>query len=360
MSERYNHSMVTLARDSRGLTQTELAKRVGVPQGTISKIESGAMQIPQELIGKISRELDYPESFFLQTDAVLPFGSTSFYHRKLQSVRVHVLKRIEAKVNIYRFHITRLLRATDLDARCKFRRVDAGEHRGRIEEIAQLIRSAWNIPSGPIENMVSAIEDAGGIVVRFDFGTSKMFGLSEWVPPTPPLFFLNDNPEITSDRDRFTLAHELGHVLLHSLPNADMEDEANRFAAEFLAPARDIRPHLIPPIRLHTIARLKSHWRMSMAALLHRAHELTIIKKHQYTYLRIQLNQRGYRYREPAELDIPREHPTLLSEIIQEHVRLLDFGYSELADMVNMHAQEFYSYHQISRDPSGLRLVSGH
>ena len=99
MADRYNHSMVTLARDSRGLTQTELATRLGIPQGTVSKIESGAMLIPPELIEKISRELDYPEPFFMQTDAVYPFGSSTFYHRKLQSVTTGVLRRIEAKVN---------------------------------------------------------------------------------------------------------------------------------------------------------------------------------------------------------------------------------------------------------------------
>src|ERR1700674_2324056 len=103
MPESYNNAMVTLARESRGLTQTELAKMTGVPQGTISKVESGTVQISQELAGKISRALGYPESFFHQTDAVYPFGSTTFYHRKLQSVPVHVLKQIEAKVNIYRF-----------------------------------------------------------------------------------------------------------------------------------------------------------------------------------------------------------------------------------------------------------------
>jgi len=358
MADRYNHSMVTLARDSRGLTQTELATRLGIPQGTVSKIESGAMLIPPEFIQKISRELDYPEPFFTQTDAVYPFGSSTFYHRKLQSVTTGVLRRIEAKVNIYRFHITRLLRATDLDARCAFRRVDADEHGGRIEEIAQLTRAAWKIAAGPIENMVAVIENAGGIVVRFDFGTSKMFGLSEWIPPVPPLFFLNDNPQITSDRDRFTLAHELGHVLLHAQPNANMEREADRFAAEFLAPARDVRPHLNAPIRLHTLGKLKPHWRMSMAALLYRARELKVVNDHQFRYLRIQLGQRGYRLREPPQLDVPREHPTLLNEIIAEHVKTLGFGYSDLAKMVNMNPQEFAAYHQLSANPAGLRLVS--
>jgi len=357
-STHYNAAMIALARDSRGLTQTEFARKIGVPQGTVSKIESGVAHISQEIIEKVSEGLQYPISFFSQTDVVFPFGSSTFYHRRLQSVPSTTLKKIEAKVNIYRFHVTRLIRSTDLDKRCRFRRMDVDEYGGRIGELAQLTRSAWRLPSGPIENMTGAIENAGGIVIRFDFGTAKMFGISEWVAPAPPLFFINDNSEISADRDRFTLAHELGHVILHNFPNPKMEEEANRFAAEFLTPARDIRPHLVAPIRLHTVARLKPYWKVSMAELLQRSLDLGVITQNQFVYLRIQLQQKGYRFREPAELDIARERPTLLREIIQEHVRVLGFGYSELAEMVSMSPTEFRSYHGIDGHLGGLKLVS--
>jgi Zn-dependent peptidase ImmA (M78 family)/transcriptional regulator with XRE-family HTH domain len=354
----FNPAMLTLARESRGLTQTELGLRAQLPQGTVSKLESGALNLTEELVKTLDRILDYPESFFAQKDSIYPFGSSTFYHRKLQSVPAGILRRIEARVNIYRFHVTRLLRATDLDARCRFARYDLSEHGGAVEEIAQLIRSAWHLPRGPIHNLTAAIEDAGGIVIRFDFGTSQMFGLSEWTPPAPPIFFLNQHSDISADRDRFTLAHELGHVLLHAMPNPEMEKQANRFAGSFLMPEEDIRPHLISPIKLHTVARLKPYWKVAMAALMHRAHELDIINENQYTYLRIQLQNKGYRLREPAELDIPREQPSLLSEIIQAHVRDLGFGLTQIADMVNMRPVEFREYHDLNeRERSGLKIV---
>jgi Zn-dependent peptidase ImmA (M78 family)/transcriptional regulator with XRE-family HTH domain len=357
VENKFNPAMVTLARDSRGLTQTELADRIRVPQGTISKVESGALSISDDLAAKLSKELEYPEGFFAQTDIVFPFGSSTFYHRKLQSVPAAVLRKIEAKVNIYRFHVTRLIRATDLDTRLRFRRVDAKEHKGNIEEIAQLTRAAWNLPTGPIDNLVHAIENAGGIVIRFSFETRKMFGLSEWIPPAPPLFFLNDHPEISADRDRFTLAHELGHVLLHHLPNPAMEKESDRFAAEFLMPQKDIRSHFKAPVKLHTVARLKPYWKVSMAALVYRAHELRVINDNQHTYLRIQLQGKGYRYREPAELDFPKEQPSLLPEIIQAHVKELGFGYPDIAEMTGMNVAEFKAYHRVDSG-AGLKIVS--
>jgi hypothetical protein len=82
------------------------------------------------------------------------------------------------------------------------------------------------------------------------------------------------------------------------------------------------------------------------------------VNDHQYRYLRIQLGQRGYRLREPPQLDIPREHPTLLNDVIAEHVKTLGFAHSDLAKMVNMNPQEFAAYHQLSANPSGLHLVS--
>jgi Zn-dependent peptidase ImmA (M78 family)/DNA-binding XRE family transcriptional regulator len=354
----YNYAMLTLARESRALTQREVADRAQIPQGTISKLESGSLVLTEDLIKPLARVLDYPESFFKQRDEVYPFGSSTFYHRRFQSVPASTLRQIEAMVNIYRQHVTRLLRATDLDKRCKFRRFNLAEYPGRIEEIAQLARATWRIPTGPIPDLTRAIEDAGGIVVRFGFGTAQMFGLSEWIPPAPPLFCLNENSEISADRDRFTLAHELGHVLLHQIPSPDMESEADRFAAEFLMPESDIRPHLIAPIKLHTIARLKPFWKVSMAALLERAKNLSIISENQYTYLRIQL-QKQYRLREPAELDIPREKPTLLKEIIQSHVTELGFGHTEIAKMLNIHPPEFRTLHDLVLPPTrgGLQLV---
>src|SRR5690242_17541142 len=149
----FNPAMLTLARESRGLTQAELGEKAQLPQGTISKLESGALSLTDVLVKALSRVLDYPESFFAQTDSIYPFGSSTFYHRKLQSVPASVLRKIEARINIYRFHVLRLLRATDLDSRCKFTRINLAEHNGAVEEIAQLVRSAWHLPPGPIHDL---------------------------------------------------------------------------------------------------------------------------------------------------------------------------------------------------------------
>ena len=137
-----------------------------------------------------------------------------------------------------------------------------------------------------------------------------------------------------------------------------MEKEADRFAGEFLMPAKDVRSHLNSPIKLHNIARLKPYWKVSIAALIERALHLGIINGNQHLYLRMQLQRMGYGRREPAELDIPREQPSLLKEIIRAHISELGFGYSDLAAFVNMNAAEFRDFHGTDEEGRGrLKLI---
>ena len=199
--------------------------------------------------------------------------------------------------------------------------MDVEEFPGGPEAIARSVRSAWGIPPGPVPNLVREIEDAGGIIIRCDFGTTKVDAVSQWLPDLPPLFFVNIS--IPTDRLRFTLAHEIGHIVMHQVPTQDMEKEADRFAAEFLMPKKDIRPQLFD-LTLPKMASLKPHWRVAMSALLRRAGDLGTIAPRWKSYLWMQMGQYGYRKVEPVT--IPAEEPVLLDEIINTHRN--DLGYS--------------------------------
>lgn len=326
----FNPEMMILARESRGLTQSALAKLVSIKQGTISKIESGMLPISDEALEQIATTLEYPTQFFFQQDRVYGFGSSVFYHRKRRGLPISVLRKLHAQSNIRRMHISRLLRATELDSRRGFECMDPEDYQGDIERIAQLVRAMWRLPHGPVRNVTDTIENNGGIVIRCDFGTRKIDAISEWTDLCPPLFFVNSHPDITADRVRRSLAHEIGHIIMHKYPTDTMEEESDRFAAEFLTPAREIKP-LLYGLRLPKLAALKREWKVSMGSLIEQAFKLGTITPYQRQYLIINMKKRTHSFREPPETDFPIEKPRVLDELVQTHMRTLGYSPQELS-----------------------------
>jgi Zn-dependent peptidase ImmA (M78 family) len=156
--------------------------------------------------------------------------------------------------------------------------------------------------------------------------------ITHCVPGMPDLIFFNE--DVPMDRLRFTLAHELGHLVMHRIPSLKMEDEANRFAAEFLMPRAEIEPQLMR-LSLPVLATLKQIWKVSMAALLEHAKRLGTVTERQYVRLRSALSAHGYLRREPAELDVPREQPHVLRALLDFHMNELRYGLDELGKLLH-------------------------
>ena len=327
----FNPEMLTLARKARGLTQGQLADQLCMKQAHISKIEAGMLNPPDGMLANVTRILGYQEGFFLQDDKLFGIESATIFHRMRQAVSAKLLDKVEAQVNIYRMQINRLLRAVDMDS--KIHSYDIDEF-GSVEHIANSVRGLWLLPSGPVKNLVKVIEDAGGIVIPYNFGTKQIDGLSQWIPPLPPLFFINSI--LSADRFRYSLAHELGHILLHRIPKPDMEKEANAFASEFLMPTKDISASLYS-ITLGKLADLKMYWRVSMAALVYKADHIGAISPDYTRKLRIQLAP----YRTVEPVDIAGEEPSMLLEIINVYLKELGYTVSELCQMLSIHQSEF-------------------
>ena len=274
----FNPEMMIIAREARGLSQTELAERAGVRQGTISKAEGGALIPSPSLLNAVSRTLEFSADLFEQADTVYGFNSTVFFHRKRQSMPDRILRKLHAHMNLTRMRIARLLRAHPLTSQFRFRRTPPGEYEGGVAALARITRAAWMLPSGPVRSVTEAIENAGGLVVPFDFGTRQADAISEWIEGYPPIFLINTNSEVPGDRLRLTLAHEIGHIIMHEGPSPNIEDEANSFGAEFLMPRREIRGALYA-LNMAKLADHKRHWKVSMAALIQRAFELKGVRR---------------------------------------------------------------------------------
>jgi Zn-dependent peptidase ImmA (M78 family)/transcriptional regulator with XRE-family HTH domain len=340
MERPVNPSMIMLARELEQWTQSELAKRLSISQGKLSKIEAGILLVADDLLTKLARVFNRPESFFRQPEVLHGMATSILYHRKRESAPARKMRHLDAGVNLRRIHVSRLLSGADIESDKTFPVLDIDEFDGRPDKVAQALRAAWAVPRGPVENLIELIEGAGGIVIRFGFGTRLIDAVSQRLPGLPPMFFLNS--EMPADRERMSLAHELGHVVMHRVLNLDIEEQANVFASHFLMPDDDIR-HSFSVVTLARLAALKPHWKVSMGALLMKAKSLGKVTGNQYEYMWKQMSIAGYRTREPEDLDLPAEKPRLLPELIEFHRTQLGYNPGQLAQLLHSSDQEIRS-----------------
>lgn len=362
--EKFNYHMIPLARDARGLTQAELADQLNIGQGTLSKYETGLLEPPDEVIRDIADALSYLPSFFYEPGR--PFGLPPFHYRRRKKLTGKALARIIAETNIRRMHLSKLLVSFPISSNAFIPEIDPDEYRGRgktsltPEDAARSLREFWMLPKGPIPNMVELLENSGGIVIPCDFGTDLIDAMSQRIEGLPVLFFVNVNSP--ADRLRHTLAHELAHMVLHTLTiksDEEMESEADDFAGAFLLPADEIRPQL-RQFDLRQLANLKLYWKVSMASIAVRADRLKLITPYQSKMFWIEMGKLGYRKHEPNEP--AREPPNLLRQIIAFHSKKLGYAIGEIATMLHLKAEEFQEMYRaeiVGVPPNGppLRLV---
>lgn len=334
--QKVNPKMITLARESRGLTQSDLANELGVTQGKLSKIEQDLLPVSDETLAELSSFLNYPKNFFHKPDTVC--GHAINLHRKRSALPQKTLRKIDAHLNIRKLHLHTLLDDIEITGN-GVPECPVAEH-GSPEEVALHIRKLWKVPDGPVENMTNLLEKAGCIVVHCDFESQMIDGVSVRNKDLPPVIFVNK--DIPGDRLRFTLAHELGHLVMHTVPSPDAENEADKFASELLMPAKQIMLNFAGSrVDLMKLAGLKPVWKVSMAALLVRAGKLGFLTDRQSQYLWMQFSKAGYRTKEPAQLDIPQERPRLLNEIVKVHLEEISKTHDVLAELLGINESEF-------------------
>jgi Zn-dependent peptidase ImmA (M78 family) len=274
-------------------------------------------------------------SFFFLTDPV--YGSPVSVHpmwRRKAAVSGREMDSVVAELNIRVIHLRRLLEGAEYVHATDIPRLDIEDYQDP-DRVAGLLRAHWKMPSGPVRDLTLLVERAGVIVVHSPLSGASISGVTFAPPGVPPLIVLNS--EQPADRLRFTLAHELGHMVMHKFPTPKMEDEANKFASAFLMPTADISPYFIGRrIDLGLLAGLKREWKVAMQALLMRATSLGFVSRSQREYLWRQISARGFRLREPPELDFPPERPTVLESLFQVHREALGYSDAELARFLHI------------------------
>ncbi len=345
-----NPRMIILAREARGYTQNELSDLLGIAQGTLSKIEKGLQQPLNETMNKIAVQLHFPLAFFEQSDNI--YNPDLIYYRKRISIGKKQILVVEALMNIIRMNIQRLLESVELPENKLINW--SVEDNGSPEEAAMYLRQYWGLPKGKIENLTKVLEDNGVIIIELDLNSDKLDGISMFTEYGQPIIFISN--KIPGDRQRFTLAHELGHLVLHIGKmidqSRDEEKEAMSFAGELLMPQKDFTSSY-ENIDLRTLAHQKVLWSVSMAAILYRYKALGLISDSRYRYIWQQMSSAGYKRNEPVM--IAKEQPSLIREIISIHQKSLGYSKEEIARILHITEEEIEKLY--FHNGSNLRIL---
>jgi Zn-dependent peptidase ImmA (M78 family)/DNA-binding XRE family transcriptional regulator len=336
-----NPKMVVLARESRGMSQKELAVKLSTSPGFICKIETDNKSLPEATLERMSKLLKYPIEFFYQEgEAFLPM---SLNYRKREHVSAKALVPLEAQLNLYRLNIEMLSQKIKIPS-ANIPELDL-KKLGSIEQVAKQLRKFWKMPKGPVENLTELLEASGIIVISFDFGTERVDSRTILTKDKLPIIVVNKLHH--ADRQRFSLAYELGHLVMHTqtLPahDRDISHEANVFAAGFLLPESEVKKDFEKGVTIPLLGDLKRKWKVSMISLMYRAVDLDFLTENQKKYLLSQFNQMQIRRREPIELDFPKEKPHLLSNLIMKYKNAHKYSAKELAASLHLELEEFMS-----------------
>lgn len=303
------------AREYCGLTQTELAKKVDVNQSAIAHIESGRNIPSEDLLNSIAEQMAFLPSFFKKEPVEnFPIGSLSF--RARQSLSARELNQAHQQASVLFEHIKKMSEQLNVPP-LRLPRVNEGPIKA-----ARITRVAFGLsPDVPIKKLTFTVEKNGVFILALPIVLKKMDAFSTWaeLETERPIIAISSGK--SADRLRFSIAHELGHLVMHQVIRGRLsqaEKDADKFAAEFLLPEKAMQQEIHSPITLTSVARLKPRWGVSMQALIRRARNLGIVTDRQYRYLFERLSARGWRNREPSNLDVPEEKPQLVAKMIAQ------------------------------------------
>jgi Zn-dependent peptidase ImmA (M78 family) len=339
MNKAFNGELLTLARQTRKVSQPELVALLNgvVSQGQLSKIEHGRIQPNERLAERIAGVLKYRPSFFYSS--VYQRMEPISFHRKRTKLNAKDREAIHGQSEIYRINLKKLLPAVELETQLPHvPAIDPDQFNGDIPKIALTLRQRWGTPRGPIKDLTKLVEDSGVIVVPFDFGTPLIDGFCQHAgDDLPSVVFINSRQP--KDRYRFSLAHELGHLVMHQTPNPEQETEANIFASEFLMPTSEIRPQFYN-LSINRFMELKLYWGASMQALIYKAWQTGTISDRMFKYYNIEMSKRGFRKKEPIEWNGSQEIPSTLRQLIRAYIEELGYTTNELSDLLGLMEDE--------------------
>ncbi|WP_164860045.1 XRE family transcriptional regulator [Actinomyces wuliandei] len=319
---------VRLARQRAGLTKTELARRTGVSTRTVTTWESegappsraeglaAATRVPVTLLHRHPVEEVAEEAVFFRARRRSParlrhvataLGAlgTDFYAEVTQHFRLPALDLPEGAALAAPTVPPALAVQPVLPALVVSSPPPAPPASAVPQDAARELRTVWGLGELPAPNLVQLAEAHGVRVLGLPRAQRDMDAFSFWGADGYPYIFLARHK--TAERSRFDLAHEIGHLVLHSeVTRTDertdrvVEAEAHAFAGELLLPRAAVRAALGRSPSLQAVLELKERFGASAVAAARAAWDAGCLSEWEYRQMSAQLASRGFSTGEPG------------------------------------------------------------
>jgi Zn-dependent peptidase ImmA (M78 family)/transcriptional regulator with XRE-family HTH domain len=333
------------ARKAAGLSMRDLAAVVGVSANMIKKYEHDDSMPSSGVLVKIAKALDVRSEYFFRPTVV---ELARVEYRKRSSTPTKLLRKIEADVldqaerwqelaNLWpELPVPKFELPKGLPERIN--------HYDDIESVAEAVRDFWDLGRSPIPDLIDALESHGILVIVTEVEVGANFdGLQATVAKQPVIVV---SKGWSGDRQRFTLAHELGHLLLHRRLTNELDEEraCHRFSSAFLLPAESLRNqlgstrHNLEPRELYL---LKHEFGLSMQSCLYRAADLGIISDKLRQQMFVFFSKKGWRKQEPGKA-YPLEVTQLFEQLVYRSLGEGIVGESKAAELMGMPLMHFH------------------
>ena len=340
------------ARKAAGLSLRALGEKVGVSQTAISKFEKNQLVPDSSMLLKLSIALSVKaEYFFRQQTIGLNLDTVEYRKREmpkksLDLINAKIMDQVEKRFDLESVFPNPPLPDFKLSSELPGSVLCLED----IDDFVDKLRSDWELGSAPILDLIDVMEAHGIRVFSIDDSIdSKFDGLAAKIDKKPIIVISADWP---GDRQRFTLAHELGHLVLKGrLPKEiDEEKAANRFAGAFLLPTHAIKHELGERrnfLEIRELSLLKNEYGISMLGSVIRAHQTGIIEKKTYSVIWEIFKRNGWLKKEPGE-QYPSENPHVFEQLVF-HALAEDFiSESKGAQLMGMSVIDFYHMRMMS------------
>jgi len=335
------------ARKAAGLSMSALAQQVGVSANAIKKYEHGLNMPASRHLLALAAALGVRTEYFFRPIKVELQGVE---YRKRANTPKKVLDKINGDVmeqaerwsellNLYPDSVKPVLPFL-LPVNLSSQVVTTDD----IEVIADAVRVAWDLGLNPIHDMVDTLEAKGVMIIGTAVETKKKFdGLAGCIGDIPVVVVSCYQP---GDRQRFTLAHELGHLVLQGRLQEGMDEEkaCNQFAGAFLFPKRALLQHLGEnrrAIEAQELYLLKHEFGLSMIAVLVRAAQCGVISDSLKTKYFMRFSKQGWRTEEPGEA-YPNEETYLFKQLVYRALGEDYIGESKAAELIGLSLSRFH------------------